>query len=144
MILKWFVFSYAAVVEAITVLILTIPSLDGLRKGHITATRNLLKPFLSVMSFYLFLFIDIYWKYETRPSCHGNSCCTIKVMDVFAVKQACKSANEHALKNGPIILEMDTYRYHGDYLLKVGPCFRQSTDQPQEMDYWNLLGTSPP
>ncbi|WZY86714.1 hypothetical protein YC2023_033098 [Brassica napus] len=34
-------------------------------------------------------------------------------MDAFAVKQACKLAKEHALKNGPIILEMDTYRYHG-------------------------------
>ncbi|KAM2043813.1 hypothetical protein ACFX16_037337 [Malus domestica] len=33
-----------------------------------------------------------------------------KARDVFAVKQACKSAKEHALKNGPIILEMDTYR----------------------------------
>ncbi|KAM1084160.1 hypothetical protein EV1_022341 [Malus domestica] len=79
MILKWFVFGYAAVVEAITVLILTIPSLDGLRKCHITTTHNLLKPFLSVMSFYLFLLIDIYWKYETYPSCHGNSCCTMYV-----------------------------------------------------------------
>ncbi|KAM1245911.1 hypothetical protein ACFX2G_037873 [Malus domestica] len=33
-----------------------------------------------------------------------------KAKDVFAVKQACKSAKEHALKNGPIILEIDIYR----------------------------------
>ncbi|CAL9076874.1 unnamed protein product [Musa acuminata var. zebrina] len=32
-------------------------------------------------------------------------------MDVLAVKQACKFAKEYALQNGPIILEMDTYRY---------------------------------
>ncbi|CAN6716494.1 unnamed protein product [Malus baccata var. baccata] len=43
------------------VLLLTIPGLNGLRKGLITVTRNLLKLFLSV-------------KYETHPSCEGDSC----------------------------------------------------------------------
>ncbi|KAM2528641.1 hypothetical protein PS1_026722 [Malus domestica] len=43
-----------------------------------------------------------------------------KAMNVFAVKQACKSANEHVLKNGPIILEMDTYRYHGHFMSDPG------------------------
>ncbi|CAN6695973.1 unnamed protein product [Malus baccata var. baccata] len=56
------------------VLFLTIPSLDDLRKGLITVTRNLLKLFLSVVPFCLFLLMDIYWKYETRPSCEGDSC----------------------------------------------------------------------
>ena len=54
--------------------IVTIPGLDGLRKGLVTVTRNLLKPFLSVVPFCLFLLMDIYWKYETRPSCDGDSC----------------------------------------------------------------------
>jgi pyruvate dehydrogenase E1 component alpha subunit len=31
-------------------------------------------------------------------------------MDVLAVKQAAAFAREYALDNGPIILEMDTYR----------------------------------
>ncbi len=31
-------------------------------------------------------------------------------MDVLAVKQACHFAKEFAIENGPIILEMDTYR----------------------------------
>ncbi len=31
-------------------------------------------------------------------------------MDVLAVKQVMAFAKEHALKNGPIILELDTYR----------------------------------
>ncbi|CAI0425425.1 unnamed protein product [Linum tenue] len=34
----------------------------------------LLKPFLSVVPFCMFLLMDIYWKYETRPSCDGKSC----------------------------------------------------------------------
>ncbi|KAG6764298.1 hypothetical protein POTOM_031762 [Populus tomentosa] len=56
------------------VLLLTIPGLDGLRKGLLAVTRNLLKPFMSVVPFCLFLLMDIYWKYETRPTCEGESC----------------------------------------------------------------------
>ncbi|KAL4331092.1 hypothetical protein AHAS_Ahas13G0465500 [Arachis hypogaea] len=74
MALEWVVLGYAAAAEAIMVLLLTIPGLDGLRRGLIAVTRNLLKPFLSVVPFCLFLLMDIYWKYETRPSCEGDSC----------------------------------------------------------------------
>ncbi|BAU02164.1 hypothetical protein VIGAN_11161000 [Vigna angularis var. angularis] len=56
------------------VILLTIPSLDALRKGLIAVTRNLLKLFLSVVPFCLFLLMDIYWKYKTRPNCEGESC----------------------------------------------------------------------
>ncbi|KAL0396435.1 UNVERIFIED_CONTAM: hypothetical protein Scaly_0091900 [Sesamum calycinum] len=68
MALEWVVLGYAAGAEAIMLLLLTVPGLDPLRKGLITVTRSLLKPFLSVVPFCLFLLMDIYWKYENRPS----------------------------------------------------------------------------
>ncbi|XP_010558658.1 PREDICTED: uncharacterized protein LOC104827222 [Tarenaya hassleriana] len=74
MALEWVVLGYAAAAEAIMVVLLTLPGLDGLRKGLVAVTRNLLKPFLSVVPFCLFLLMDIYWKYEMRPSCDGESC----------------------------------------------------------------------
>ncbi|RRT62977.1 hypothetical protein BHE74_00044195 [Ensete ventricosum] len=55
-------------------LFLTLPGLDGLRRGLVTVIRSALKPLLSVVPFCLFLLADIYWKYETRPSCEQESC----------------------------------------------------------------------
>ncbi|ERM94144.1 hypothetical protein AMTRI_Chr04g188340 [Amborella trichopoda] len=74
MALEWVVLGYAAGAEAIMLLLLTLPGLDRLRKGLIAVTRNALKPLLSVVPFCLFLLMDIYWKYETRPSCEGAAC----------------------------------------------------------------------
>ncbi|GMI87610.1 hypothetical protein like AT5G17190 [Hibiscus trionum] len=74
MALEWVVLGYTAGAEAIMLLLLTVPGLDGLRKGLIAVIRNLLKPFMSVVPFCLFLLMDIYWKYETRPSCDEESC----------------------------------------------------------------------
>ncbi|CAH9083493.1 unnamed protein product [Cuscuta europaea] len=74
MALEWVVLGYAAGAEAIMLLLLTLPGLDALRNGLIAVTRNLLKPFLSIVPFCLFLLLDIYWKYETRPHCESDSC----------------------------------------------------------------------
>merc|ERR1740138_1092468 len=34
-------------------------------------------------------------------------------MDILAVKEATAFARDHALNEGPIVMEMETYRYHG-------------------------------
>ncbi|KAL8267573.1 hypothetical protein R6Q59_004917 [Mikania micrantha] len=76
MALEWVVLGYAAAAEAVMVLLLTIPGLGPLRKGLVAVIRNLLKPFLSIVPFCLFLFMDIYWKYENRPTCDSPDSCT--------------------------------------------------------------------
>lgn len=76
MALEWVVLGYAAAAEAIMILLLTLPGLEPLRKGLISVTKALLKPFFSVIPFCLFLLLDIYWKYEMRPSCVSLNACT--------------------------------------------------------------------
>ncbi|KAG9137569.1 hypothetical protein Leryth_019760 [Lithospermum erythrorhizon] len=74
MALEWVALGYAALAEAILLLLLTLPGLHPLRKGLISVTRSLLKPLLAVVPFCFFLLMDIYWKYENRPTCEHNSC----------------------------------------------------------------------
>ncbi|KAL2545882.1 hypothetical protein Fot_15115 [Forsythia ovata] len=57
------------------------PTMNPLRKGVISVTHNLLKPFLSVIPFCLFSLMNIYWNYETRPSlCSPESCNPTELM----------------------------------------------------------------
>ena len=45
-------------------------------------------------------------------------------MDCLSVKQGFKFAKEYALKNGPIVIEADTYRYHGHSMSDPGITYR--------------------
>ncbi|KAK6921623.1 hypothetical protein RJ641_012130 [Dillenia turbinata] len=75
MALEWVLIGYVGAAEATMLLLLTLPLPDALRHRLAAVCRGLLKPFLAVVPYSLFLLMDIYWKLETRPSCTtGDNC----------------------------------------------------------------------
>jgi len=55
-------------------------------------------------------------------------------MNVLDVKSAFKYAREHALKNGPIVLELETYRYHGHSMSDPDNTYRKKDEIQAKRD----------
>jgi hypothetical protein len=72
MALEWLGLALVSGAEALLLLMLTLPHLQGLRKGMIHVAQSMLQPLLAGVPLALFLALDIYWKIQKMPPVHGH------------------------------------------------------------------------
>nr|XP_010910937.1 uncharacterized protein LOC105036913 [Elaeis guineensis] len=74
--LGWVLLGYAVAAEAVMLLLLTIPGLESLRVGLVTAVRGTLKPLLLLLPLCLFLMVQVYWQCVCWPAVASEHGCT--------------------------------------------------------------------
>lgn len=62
--------------------------------------------------------------FYNRGCCHLIPGFDVDGHDIFHVMEATKFAKEFVLKNGPVIMEAHTYRYHGHSMSDPGTSYR--------------------
>ncbi|CAM6120030.1 unnamed protein product [Calypogeia fissa] len=72
MALEWIGIGLVAGAEAVLLLLMTLPALQGLRKGMIHVAQSMLQPMLAGVPLALFLALDIYWKIRNMPPMQGH------------------------------------------------------------------------
>ncbi|OAE19439.1 hypothetical protein AXG93_1040s1030 [Marchantia polymorpha subsp. ruderalis] len=78
MALEWMVMGSAAAIEAVFLLLLTLPLPNSLARNVVKLMKAALRPLMAVIPFALFQLLDVYWKYEHRITCSGESCTTLE------------------------------------------------------------------
>lgn len=62
-------------------------------------------------------------------------------MDILAVKEATAFARDHALNEGPIVMEMETYRYHGHSMSDPDTTYRDREEIADTRKNLDPIGT---
>ncbi|EHA8587369.1 hypothetical protein COCNU_scaffold001984G000010 [Cocos nucifera] len=72
----WVLLGYAVAAEAVMLLLLTLPGLESLRVGLVTAVQGTLKPLLLLLPLCLFLVVQVCWQCVCWPPGALENGCT--------------------------------------------------------------------